>query len=278
MFNKINENALKYSSGGWEKNSINFNFTLNSKEPEQKEGEKTYNIKSFGNSDDNINSKISKLYHDKYLNSESDSLNNINQNFNNFEEKNLIFKANIRTTHTGNDKDNIKQIIVRHFVNFFIQFINYIVNIKINKDIQFQISYKCKEQIKLEDITKFTVEKLLSFASLKVLNEESLKEKTIQNYRNIINSSLNELYHKNVIDIFRDIYAKDIKNETDKDINLRKYGIDGIFKLNENILKYDSLKEKYKNNIIKIYLIDKIVYSMVNPPKKKLFVTKRKDE
>ena len=275
MFNKINENDLKYSSGGWEKNSINFNFSLNSKEHEQSEGEKAYNIKSFGNSDDNINSKISKSYYNKHLNFENNSLN---QNFNNFEEKNLIFKANIRTTHTGNDKDNIKQIIVRHFVNFFIQFINYIVNIKINKDIQFQISYKCKEQIKLEDITKFTVEKLLSFASLKVLNEESLKEKTIQNYRNIINSSLNELFHKNVIDIFRDIYAKDIKNETDKDINLSKYGIDGIFKLNENILKYDSLKDKYKNNIIKIYLIDKIVYSMVNPPKKKLFVTKRKDK
>ena len=275
MFNKINENDLKYSSGGWEKNSINFNFSLNSKEPEQSEGEKAYNIKSFGNSDDNINSKISKSYYNKHLNFENNSLN---QNFNNFEEKNLIFKANIRTTHTGNDKDNIKQIIVRHFVNFFIQFINYIVNIKINKDIQFQISYKCKEQIKLEDITKFTVEKLLSFASLKVLNEESLKEKTIQNYRNIINSSLNELFQINVIDIFRDIYAKDIKSETDKDINLSKYGIDGIFKLNENILKYDSLKDKYKNNIIKIYLIDKIVYSMVNPPKKKLFVTKRKDK
>ena len=278
MFNKINENDLKYSSGGWEKNSINFNFSLNSKEPEQNEGEKAYNIKSFGNLDDNINSKMSKLYHNKYLNFENSSLKNINQYSNNFEEKNLIFKVNTRTIHTGNDTDNIKQIIVRHFVNFFIQFINYIVNIKINKDIQFQISYKCKEQIKLEDITKFTVEKLLSFASLKVLNEESLKEKTIQNYRNIINSSLNELFHKNVIDIFRDIYAKDIKNETDKDINLSKYGIDGIFKLNENILKYDSLKDKYKNNIIKIYLIDKIVYSMVNPPKKKLFVTKRKDK
>ena len=278
MFNKINENDLKYSSGGWEKNSINFNFSLNSKEPEQNEGEKAYNIKSFGNLDDNINSKMSKLYHNKYLNFENSSLKNINQYSNNFEEKNLIFKVNTRTIHTGNDTDNIKQIIVRHFVNFFIQFINYIVNIKINKDIQFQISYKCKEQIKLEDITKFTVEKLLSFASLKVLNEESLKEKTIQNYRNIINSSLNELFQINVIDIFRDIYAKDIKSETDKDINLSKYGIDGIFKLNENILKYDSLKDKYKNNIIKIYLIDKIVYSMVNPPKKKLFATKRKDK
>ena len=278
MFNNINENDLKYFSGGSEKNSINFNFSLNSKEPEQNEGEKAYNIKSFGNLDDNINSKMSKLYHNKYLNFENSSLKNINQYSNNFEEKNLIFKVNTRTIHTGNDTDNIKQIIVRHFVNFFIQFINYIVNIKINKDIQFQISYKCKEQIKLEDITKFTVEKLLSFASLKVLNEESLKEKTIQNYRNIINSSLNELFQINVIDIFRDIYAKDIKNETDKDINLSKYGIDGIFKLNENILKYDSLKDKYKNNIIKIYLIDKIVYSMVNPPKKKLFVTKRKDK
>ena len=278
MFNNINENVLKYSSGGSEKNSINFNFSLNSKEPEQNEGEKAYNIKSFGNLDDNINSKMSKLYHNKYLNFENSSLKNINQYSNNFEEKNLIFKVNTRSIHTGNDTDNIKQIIVRHFVNFFIQFINYIVNIKINKDIQFQISYNNKEQIKLEDITKFTVEKLLSFASLKVLNEESLKEKTIQNYRNIINSSLNELFQINVIDIFRDIYAKDIKSETDKDINLSKYGIDGIFKLNENILKYDSLKDKYKNNIIKIYLIDKIVYSMVNPPKKKLFATKRKDK
>ena len=278
MFNNINENDLKYFSGGSEKNSINFNFSLNSKEPEQNEGEKAYNIKSFGNLDDNINSKMSKLYHNKYLNFENSSLKNINLYSNNFEEKNLIFKVNTRTIHTGNDTDNIKQIIVRHFVNFFIQFINYIVNIKINKDIQFQISYNSKEQIKLEDITKFTVEKLLSFASLKVLNEESLKEKTIQNYRNIINSSLNELFQINVIDIFRDIYAKDIKSETDKDINLSKYGIDGIFKLNENILKYDSLKDKYKNNIIKIYLIDKIVYSMVNPPKKKLFVTKRKDK
>ena len=280
MLNNINENNINNSSFYGEQNKC-FDYSLNTKELEQKTSEEAFGKKEFVNSEDNINSKKLKFFDNKSINFEYNSiknLNKLNQNFNIYGEKNLIFKVNFRNTHSGNDKDNLKQMIIRHFVKFFIQFINYIVNAKINKDIKFEISYKFKPQIKFEDIVESTVEKILSFATLNVLNEEVTKEEVIQKYRNKINSLLGEFYHKNAIDIFRDIYAKDIRNETDKTINLSYYGIDGIFRLNENISTYESLRGKFKNNIIKIKLLDKIVHSMKNPPKKSLFVIKKKSK
>lgn len=264
MFNNINEDDTKNSSNNTEQHKLQYYTPLNAKEPISKVGQTVYNNNLNGNQFYDINKKNG--------NNEQTNLNN----FNIYREKNLIFKVNIRNIHSGNDKDNIRQMIITNFVNFFIQFINYIVKTKINKDLQFQISYKFKYQIKQEDITNSTVEKLLSFATLKINYNEVLNNKIIENIGNIMNSSLNELFHKNVIDIFRDIYAKDIKKESDKEINLGKYGIDGIFKLSENIPTYEKLKDKYKNDIIKLNIMNKILNEMKNPAKKKLFAIKKK--
>lgn len=268
MFNNINEDDTKNSSNNMEPNKLQYYLSLNPKEPEHKRGEEV----SYKNLNEN------SVYDINSNNFETTNLNNDNRNYNILGERNPIFKVNIRNIHSGNDKDNIRQIIITNFLNFFIHFINNIVNTKINKYLQFQISYKFKYQIKLEDILESTVEKLLSFATLRTNNEEILNNKIIENCGNLMNSSLNQLFHKNVIDIFKDIYAKDIKNESDKEINLKKYGIEGIFKINENIPTYEKLRDKYKTNVIKINLMDKIVNEMKNPTKKKLFVIKKKNK
>lgn len=263
MFNKINENIGQNSFTIYGENIHNNCFPSNAKElEEQKKGNAPKN--SF----------------------ETNLINNINEKENNFRinidstEKKKIFKVNYRNYHSGDDSDNLKQMVIRDFLSFFIGFINYIIKKKIKEEekknkrfpktelLEFKIGYQLKTKIKFEDIIKLKVEQLLSFESFNNINNEKKDEKKIEEIKSIFGSSLDRLLETQVLDIFKEIYHRKIQNESDKDVDLKKYGIEGIsFKITDEIPTYQKLKDKYISNTFKINKMDQIVDSNIIKPK-----------
>ena len=282
----INENSKsKLSSNKEEINKAPLSYFSIAKEPETQKKE-PFSVNIFnGNIFHNINADIYSSY--PPLNYYKYNLNILaRKKINITGERIPIFKVNNRNTrladnkiHSGNCKDNIRQIIITHFTNFFLKFVNYIISKKVDEkiDIKYHIGYKNKYKIKFADIISFLVETFLSsFATLKIKNNSKKKnyllKENIAEIKNKMLSSLHLLFQKQVIDIFKDIYAKDIGNEYDKKIDLANYGLEGqIFILNEEIPAYGKLKEKYKNNKIKINIMNQIVLSIKNYEKKNIF-------
>ena len=216
------------------------------------------------------------LFNNELINYECNIINNIKESNNKSREKNNIFKVYYRNIHGGDAPDNIKQIIVTNFINFFRIFINYIISKKLNDDIiEFQIGYKLKYKIKIEDIRVLTIEKLLTFEPH--TNHKNKKTEIIKNNKNIekikkikkvLGTQLDTFFKTKVIKLFKDIYVKDITNELDKNIDLKIYGIDNlIFKLTNDMPTYTKLKNKFKENKTKIKIMDDIVNNkIINPP------------
>lgn len=259
-------------------------FNENGPEPQTKFSDSINTLK--GKIEKNINAQENNMSGNSFLNLFNNNINQINKNSNISGEKKPIFQVNTRNIHSGNDPDNVKTIIIKDFISLFISFINYSIRI-INKNdnFEFHICYRLKSKIKLEDIIKDTVKKLLiSFAYVKDKKNEdydnNIDNKSNTNIIEIIKqmpSSLDILFNKQVLDIFKDIYAKEIHNETDKEIELKNYGLKGkVFILDESVPTYKKLREKYKNKRPKIFLMDQIVDSLKNPPKKQLFEVKKK--
>ena len=120
------------------------------------------------------------------------------------------------------------------------------------------------------------MENLLSFESYKNLKKGNDEKEKIKEIKNIFGSSLDKLFKTKVIELFKDIYYKEINNETDKEIDLKKYGIEGtVFKITEKIPTFQKLKDKYKDNKVKINKMDEIVESNIIKPKK-FFIKKKK--
>ena len=291
MNSNINEDSKsKLSFNNAEKNKAPLSFFSDAKETEtQKKESVPINIFN-GNIFNNINAYI---YNSPYLpfNYCNYNLNiRIPNNINIIEDRTPIFQVNNRNmrladriTHSGDSKDNIRQIIITHFTNFFVKFVNNIINKKIDEKIiiEYHIGYKIKYKIKFVDIVGFSVKKFLSdFATLKIKNKSKKKnyllKENSENIKNEMFSSLPLLFNKQVIEIFKDIYAKDIKKENDNELDLSNYGLEGqILILNKEILTYVKLKEKYKNNEIKTNIMDQIVDSIKNFKKKNLFTVEK---
>lgn len=221
-------------------------------------------------------------------------------------KKKKIFKANKNKKKKRHDCyafDNNNKIIIKHFVNFFLNFINLSITKGINKKIgknckncnndnfEFKIGYKLKERINVEDITTKTVEQFLKFnpknnkinriKKLDISKNSNMKFKDIKtskNYNDLVfekikkdenlGTSFDNLFKAKVLDLFNDLY---IKNR--KDIDLIKYGIEGI-KLNliENEKKYetyDMLKKKYEKNPKKIEIFDNLISTKFVEPQQK---------
>ena len=293
MIININEdNKSKLCFNKTEINKAPLSFFPNAKETERQKIESNPINIFNGTIFNNINTF---LYNSPYL-----PLNYYNydiiiltpKNNNIFEERTPIFQVNNkniriadRKTHSGNCKDNIRQIIITNFTNFFLKFVNFIINKNKDKDkkidIEYHIGYKIKYKIKLVDIIGFKVEQFLSsFATLKIKNNNKkknylLKKNNIDEIKKEIFSSFSSLFNKQVIDIFKDIYAKDIKNENDKEIDLSNFGLEGeILILNKKIPTYAQLREKFKNKEIKKNIMDQIIDSIKNI-KKNIFIVKK---
>ncbi len=199
-----------------------------------------------------------------------------------------------RKKHDGYFRDNLKQRLIRHFINYLIYFINLIVNKMINnKEIKFQINYKDKRFIKIEHIVEFNIEKILLFKPIKNqkngIKSNEMKTGKINNYnqnqlnkiKKEIGSSLDLLFKTRVIDIFKELYYQKVKIILD----LKKYGIEGV-KLNldehKRLKNYEDLrincnKEKRKK-IVAIIENEIFNYNKLAKKKKKIHFNTKKEE
>ena len=242
-----NENEVQLNSKGPEN-------LLNEKDPHKLNNKIQYNI---------LDEK-KLLFPDPTNRSEK---NNITSDISNANKKpdNKIFNVVYRPTHDSQAKDNIKQTIVTSFINFLLNFINNIIFKKLNKKDIFNIGWEIILKIKLADIKKLKVKKILTFQSKNIINnknEELIKE-IIQK-----DSSVNKLLDTPAISLFKDIYYN---KEKIKQIDYKKYGIEGLnFEINEKIPTYENLKERFKDNQPKINIMDEVIQNFVNPHKFKI--------
>ena len=105
----------------------------------------------------------------------------------------------------------------------------------------------------------------MAFQSTNIINNKN--EEQIQEIKKN-DSSLNKLFETPVIFLFKDIYYNEKKI---KQINLMKYGIEGLnFKINDEIPTYEKLKERFKDNLPKIKIMDEVIQRFVNHQKFKI--------
>ena len=146
-----------------------------------------------------------------------------------------------------------------------LKFINNIIFEKLNKKDIFNIGHEIKSKIKLADILNLKVKEILAFQSTNIINNKN--EEQIQEIKKN-DSSLNKLFETPVIFLFKDIYYNEKKI---KQINLMKYGIEGLnFEINDEIPTYEKLKERFKDNLPKIKIMDEVIQRFVNHQKFKI--------
>ena len=237
---------------------------------------RTNNIVSNDNSLKLIEIKKGKLINDKddfksniIINLPNDySLDNkeINKQFLN---KKRLFKVIYRDndylkknykkkdTHNELSSDNITTTIIRHFTNFVFGFINQSIKEGLplkdeySEKLRFNsINNENKILIKVKDIKKKSIKDLLL---LKIENS-----KIYENVMEKIDYSYNNLFKRNVLKLFYDIY-----NTNEKKINLERYDVKGveIFNLDNEIETIEKLKEKIinKNGIKKVEKLESII-------------------
>jgi hypothetical protein len=251
--NKINIIVENKNEKDFQLNAIEPEILLNEKEPQN-----LYN-KFQSNIVDEKQFLFSKPTNREKKNIKND-LSNANEN-----SKKKIFKVIYRNTHDSQSKDDIRQSIITSFINFLIKFINNIIFKKLNKKDIFNIGWEIKTKIKLADIKKLKVKEILTFQSKNILNNknEELIQEIIKN-----DSSLNKLLDTPAIFLFKDIYYN---KEKIKQIDYKKYGIEGLnFEINEEIMTYEKLKERFKDNQPKINIMDEVIQDFVTPHKFKI--------
>ena len=249
--------------------------------------------------------KKKKKEYKSYISSELNTFNSSKETQNLLKNENKkmlgrkrIFKIFKQKRHNGFSYDNNAKIIIKHFVTFFLQFINFVINEgirnkHINKIVKFEINYKLKGYIKINDITTRTVEQLLMFKldkkptnqinDITKINNKKIKftkntisknEKQIKDIKNI-SSLFDKLFKTKVICIFNEIYIKNKK----KEIDLSIYGINGLkIDLDENYQTFEMIKEKYKDNEKKLKIFERIINDkFVEPKPKIMFMIEKKN-
>lgn len=295
----LNENETTYQGSTNTEPNSNQNYNQEKKIKEDKKNEV---LKNYVNSE--LNSQNNSLSLDLIV-TQNNGRENLTKKF--LRKKRKFFRVNqgIRKKHDCYAQDNNITIIIKHFVTFFLDFMNLAVNkgislktnLKVdnNKEIKFEMNYKIKGNIYIEDIKTKTVEELLKIKEKnkthknskkkiaeiqknnenlklkkdiiiqKEVNEERINE--IKKEENL-GSSFDKLFKTPIIDIFKEIY---IKNK--KEIDLEIYGIKNIkLDLNNNQKKYqayEKLKEKYIKDKKKLEIFDYLIYNKFVPSNQK---------
>lgn len=309
----LNENETTYQGSTNTEPNSNQNYNQEKKIKEDKKNEV---LKNYVNSE--LNSQNNSLSLDLIV-TQNNGRENLTKKF--LRKKRKFFRVNqgIKKKHDCYAQDNNITIIIKHFVTFFLDFMNLAVNkgislktnLKVdnNKEIKFEMNYKIKGNIYIEDIKTKTVEELLKIkeknktyknSKKKIAeiqkNNENLKLKKdiiIQKEANEerineikkeenLGSSFDKLFKTPIIDIFKEIY---IKNK--KEIDLEIYGIKNIkLDLNNNQKKYqayEKLKEKYIKDKKKLEIFDYLIYNKFIPsnqkskPKSIIFKTEKNE-
>lgn len=295
----LNENETTYQGSTNTEPNSNQNYNQEKKIKEDKKNEV---LKNYVNSE--LNSQNNSLSLDLIV-TQNNGRENLTKKF--LRKKRKFFRVNqgIKKKHDCYAQDNNITIIIKHFVTFFLDFMNLAVNkgislktnLKVdnNKEIKFEMNYKIKGNIYIEDIKTKTVEELLKIKEKnktyknskkkiaeiqknnenlklkkdiiiqKEVNDERLNE--IKKEENL-GSSFDKLFKTPIIDIFKEIY---IKNK--KEIDLEIYGIKNIkLDLNNNQKKYkayEKLKEKYIKDKKKLEIFDYLIYNKFVPSNQK---------
>lgn len=294
----LNENETTFQGSTNTEPNSNQNYNQEKKIQEDKKNEV---LKNYLNSE--LNSQNNSLSLDAIV-TQNSGRENLTKKF--LRKKRKFFRVNqgIKKKHDCYAQDNNITIIIKHFVTFFLDFMNLAVNKGINlktnlkvdnnKEIKFEMNYKIKGNIYIEDIKTKTVEDLLKIKEKnktykikkkiteirknnenlklkkdiiiqKEINEERLNE--IKKEENL-GSSFDKLFKTPIIDIFKEIY---IKNK--KEIDLEIYGIKNIkLDLNNNQKKYqayEKLKEKYMKDKKKLEIFDYLIYNKFVPSNQK---------
>lgn len=295
----LNENETTFQGSTNTEPNSNQNYNQEKKVKEDKKNEV---LKNYVNSE--LNSQNNSLSQDLIV-TQNNGRENLTKKF--LRKKRKFFRVNqgIKKKHDCYAQDNNITIIIKHFVTFFLDFMNLAVNkgislktnLKVdnNKEIKFEMNYKIKGNIYIEDIKTKTVEELLKIkeknktyknSKKKIAeiqkNNENLKLKKdiiIQKEANEerineikkeenLGSSFDKLFKTPIIDIFKEIY---IKNK--KEIDLEIYGIKNIkLDLNNNQKKYqayEKLKEKYIKDKKKLEIFDYLIYNKFVPSNQK---------
>ena len=295
----LNENETTFQGSTNTEPNSNQNYNQEKKVKEDKKNEV---LKNYVNSE--LNSQNNSLSLDLIV-TQNNGRENLTKKF--LRKKRKFFRVNqgIKKKHDCYAQDNNITIIIKHFVTFFLDFMNLAVNkgislktnLKVdnNKEIKFEMNYKIKGNIYIEDIKTKTVEELLKIKEKnktyknskkkiaeiqndnenlklkkdiiiqKEVNDERLNE--IKKEENL-GSSFDKLFKTPIIDIFKEIY---IKNK--KEIDLEIYGIKNIkLDLNNNQKKYkayEKLKEKYIKDKKKLEIFDYLIYNKFVPSNQK---------
>lgn len=263
MSKNINENLIGQNTiNNIEDNKNGYEIKLNPEEPEipiNEKDPKILNNNIQSNISDDKNILFSELTN-REKNNNKNNINNMNEN-----AKNKIFNVIYRHTHDSQAKDNISQSIITSFINCLLKFINYIILKKLNKKDIFNIDHKIKSKIKLANILELKVKEILAFQSKDILNNKI--EKQIEEIQKN-DSSLNKLFETPAIILFKDIYYNENQSKL---IDLKKYGIDELnFEINEEIPTYEKLKEKFKDNLLKVNKMNEVIQKFVKNKKFKI--------
>jgi len=263
MSKNINEKLIGQNTiNNIKDNKNGYEIKLNPEEPEipiNEKDPKILNNNIQSNISDDKNILFSELTN-REKNNNKNNINNMNEN-----AKNKIFNVIYRHTHDSQAKDNISQSIITSFINCLLKFINYIILKKLNKKDIFNIDHKIKSKIKLANILELKVKEILAFQSKDIIN--NIIEKQIEEIQKN-DSSLNKLFETPAIILFKDIYYNENQSKL---IDLKKYGIDGLnFEINEEIPTYEKLKEKFKDNLLKVNKMNEVIQKFVKNKKFKI--------
>ena len=158
-------------------------------------------------------------------------------------------RENKTQTHDKYGMDNILRKIQNHFLSFIIFFINDILK-ALNYEQRFlKLHQSFKVNIKKDFVESLKKKTIGEIIDNKISTKYKKKIQTIDNkkiYKELKDKEdLKVLFKENYLELFKNIYHKDIKI-----INLKKYGIEREIKLSKEVKFYEDLlkKEAFKKD------------------------------
>lgn len=169
-----------------------------------------------------------------------------------------------KKTHTKYSEDNILRKVNTYFLNFIINFINLIISENKNIDKKFKkINHQYKKRINKKNFSGYkniTIGELLNLENDKKYKHFDINRNLYGKINAINDSTLNNIFSKRYIDIFKEVFYEREKNFNyeGKNLIIPNNFIDFLNKEN------DTYKDEVKNVIKKIYF-----------PKTQLFIVQK---
>lgn len=208
-----------------------------------------------------VNPDFSDTKEHSFIN-QSNNTGNKRPNPDNPEEDNNENSETKKKKRRKFEKDNVLMKIQCHYMTFIIKFINNILEyFNYDPKERFKdIKYSYKKNIKKSNFISLKGKKLYEI----ITNEVSKKIKepnllfNLNLYEKLKNDEIiRSILNENYLNLFKNVYHK-----SDRNVDLRPYGIDVIIPLSETIEMYNDIEQKDKDyiNILNKY-VNKIYFS-----------------